>query len=322
MADLYLGIDVGGTKSLLVTLDPASPVTPAMAGHRARRAATPRGAIEQRELVDHLAHLVVDEVAAAGRDGDRIVAVGIGMPGLVSREGVLRAAPNLDGVGDLDVAGGLAAVVDLPVLVDNDATCATLAEWRHGAGRGADDIVVVALGTGIGGGVIAGWELQHGAQGFAGELGHMIVDPLGWECPCGRRGCWERYASGSALPALARAHPDLAHSALAAALATGLTGEQMQDAARAGDRVAIDVFATFARCVAVGLSNLTNLLDPDRIVIAGGVSSSADLFLAAVRDAVGGLVYQPERRRLPDIVPAEFGEHAGAVGAALLCVVA
>lgn len=320
MADLHLGIDVGGTKSLVVTLDATSPITPESARRRARRAATPRGTVDQRALVDHLSRLIGEEVAAAGSSGDRIVGVGIGMPGLVTRAGVLRSAPNLDGVGDLDVAGGLAAAVDLPVLVDNDATCATVAEWLHGAGRGVSDLLVVALGTGIGGGVVAGGEVQRGAQGFAGEFGHMIVDPLGWDCPCGRRGCWERYASGSALSALARAHPDVERSALAPSLATDLTGERVRQAARDGDPVAIEVFASFARWVAVGLSNLTNLLDPDRIVIAGGVSSSNDLFLDAVRRDLGELVYQPERRRLPDIVPAVLGEHAGAVGAALLGV--
>ena len=177
--------------------------------------------------------------------------------------------------------------------------------------------MVVALGTGIGGGVVSGGELQHGAQGFAGEFGHMIIDPLGWDCPCGRRGCWERYASGSALSALARARPDLDRSTLASS-AAGPSGEEVEHAARAGDRVAREVFVEFARWVAVGLANLTNLLDPDRIVIAGGVSSSIDLFLEPVRDGLRDLVYQPERRRLPDIVGAEFGEHAGAVGAALL----
>lgn len=317
MADLHLGIDVGGTKSLIVPLDPATPVSIESVRRRSRRAPTPRGSVEQYVLVEHLGRLIVDEMAAVARAGDRIVAVGVGMPGLVTHSGVLRAAPNLDGVGDLDVAGALAEVVDLPVRVDNDATCATWAEWRHGAGRGASDLMVVALGTGIGGGVVSGGEIQRGAQGFAGEFGHMIVDPHGWDCPCGRRGCWERYASGSALPALARTHPDLGRSTLASS-ADGLSGEVVERAARAGDPVAREVFADFARWVAVGLANLTNLLDPDRIVIAGGVSSSIDLFLESARDGLRDLVYQPERRRLPAIVGAEFGDHAGAVGAALL----
>jgi glucokinase len=317
MADLRLGIDVGGTKSLLVVVDDSEQITPDGARSRSRRVPTPRRTADQSALIEHLVRLIDDERSAAERRGDRLVSVGIGMPGLVTRTGVLRAAPNLDGVGDLDVAAGVRASVGLPVAVDNDATCATVAEWVLGAGRGVDDLVMVSLGTGIGGGIVSGGVLQRGTQGFAGEFGHMIVDPSGWECPCGRRGCWERYASGTALPALLRAYP-APGGAPPAVDGIDLTGRDVEDAARAGDRTAIEVFETFAGWVAVGLASITNLFDPSRIVLGGGVSTASDLFLDEARRRLGDLVYRPERRRLPEVVLAEFGEHAAAVGAALI----
>jgi glucokinase len=316
MADLRLGIDVGGTKSLVVTVaDPGSP-EPDTVRRSSHRVATPRGTTDQSVLVEHLIRLVSDEIEAAARHGDRIVSVGVGMPGLVTRQGVLRAAPNLDGIGDLDVAGGLRARVDLPVAVENDATCAALAEWLLGAATGLDDVVVVSLGTGIGGGVVAGGALQRGSQGFAGEVGHMIVDPTGRECPCGRRGCWERYASGAALPESWRSRPDRETSSLAGSTEM-LTGAMIEAAARAGDQVALAVFDDFADWLAVGLASLTNILDPVRIVLGGGVSEVHDLFIDRARLRLGELVYRPERRRLPDLVVAAFGDHAAAVGAAL-----
>ena len=127
------------------------------------------------------------------------------MPGLITLDGVLRSSPNVPTVTELDVAGRLGERLGRRVAVSNDATCAALAEWRTGAGRGVDDMVMVTLGTGIGGGVVAAGRLVVGANGFTGEFGHMVVDPDGPPCVCGRRGCWERYASGSGLAQLARA---------------------------------------------------------------------------------------------------------------------
>ncbi len=158
--------------------------------------------------------------------------------------------------------------------VTNDATCAALAEWRFGAGRGVDDMVMVTLGTGIGGGVVAGGRLIVGANGFAGEFGHMVVDPDGPPCPCGRRGCWERYASGSGLAQLARAAAVGGRLRRVVEVAGGdagmVRGEHVQAAAREGDPGAVAVVDEFARWVALGLVNLTNALDPARFVLGGG----------------------------------------------------
>ena len=133
-----------------------------------------------------------------------VARLGVGAAGLVTRDGVLRAGPNLPGITELPLRDELADRLGRDVMVDNDATCASYAEWQLGAGRGAHDLALVTLGTGIGAGFVVGGELQRGAHGFAGEPGHMVVDPNGRLCVCGQRGCWERYASGSGLADVAR----------------------------------------------------------------------------------------------------------------------
>jgi len=303
-----VGIDVGGTKAQAVVLDHAGDVV-----ETAQRP-TPRGDHSLEALIDVLIELA-DEV---GHEGS----VGVGVPGLVTRSGVLRAAPNLDGVADFAVAELLSDRLGSDVHVDNDATCATVAEWLLGAGRGTSDMMLVTLGTGIGGGAVANGALLRGANGFAGEFGHMVVDPSGPQCPCGRRGCWERYASGSGLAMLAR-EAATGHRLRDVVRQAGgdpqaVRGEHVQAAAREGDPEALAVIDDFSRWVALGLANLTNVLDPELFVLGGGLASGSDLYLDPIRRWYGELLYQPHLRPIPRIEFARWGPLAGAVGAALL----
>jgi glucokinase len=298
------GVDVGGTKCLGVLVVGGEIV----AQHRLP---TPRG---------HAA--IADTIVEVARALGSHDSLGVGVPGLVSRQGVLRAAPNLSGVADFDVAGMVADRVGHAVTVDNDATCAALSEWRLGAGAGSDDMVLVTLGTGIGGGLVLGGVLQRGHNGFTGEYGHMVVDPDGPPCVCGRRGCWERYASGAGLARLAREAAvggRLRHVVdMAGGDAELVRGEHVQRAARAGDPGAVAVVEEFGRWVAIGLVNLTNALDPERFVLGGGLAAGADLYLGPIKRWFGELLYSPQLRPHPSVVFAALGEHAGAVGAALL----
>lgn len=306
-----IGIDVGGTKSQGVALDPSGVVV--ATSHRA----TPRGEGSLAAMID-----VVADISGELRGNEDAASVGIGVPGLVSRAGVLRAAPNLDGVADFPVGALLSERLGTEVDVDNDATCAAIAEWRLGAATDVDDMILVTLGTGIGGGMVIGGVVQRGTNGFAGEFGHMVVDPDGPPCPCGRRGCWERFASGSGLAMLART------AAIGGRLrsvveqvhgdAQAVRGEHVQSAARAGDPEALAVVDDFGRWVALGLSNLTNAFDPNMIVLGGGLATGADLYLEPIRRWFGDLVYQPTLRTLPQIEFATLGPLAGAIGAALL----
>ncbi len=279
------GIDVGGTKFLGVVLDDNGEIV-----------------VEKRQPTPHGGDAVVRELADFARELGPYDTLGVGVPGLVTREGVLRAAPNLIGASELPVGPLLEQLLGHPVSVDNDATCAILAEWRHGAARGFDDIVLVTLGTGIGGGLVMGGRLQRGANGFAGEIGHMVVQPDGPFCVCGRRGCWERFASGRGLQMLAG----------------GRKGEEVVAAARHGDRESLVVIDTFAHWVALGLVNLTNLLDPACIVLGGGLAAAPDMFLGPIKREFVSLLYSPENRPQPNLVFAKLGEQAGAIGAALL----
>lgn len=303
-----IGIDVGGTKALGVALDEHGIVV------AEEKRPTPRGEDSLNPLVD----VLVDLAGSLGFDGS----LGVGVPGLVTRSGVLRAAPNLDGVADFEVGRLVSARLGGNIQVDNDATCATVAEWKLGAAAGTDNMMLVTLGTGIGGGMVANGAVQRGLNGFAGEFGHMVVHPNGPRCPCGRRGCWERYASGSGLAMLAREAATGRRLRAVVRHAGGdpqdVRGEHVQAAARDGDPEALDVIDDFGRWVALGLSNLTNAFDPEMFVLGGGLAAGADLYLAPIIKWYGELLYQPHLRPMPRVEFAKWGPLAGAVGAALL----
>jgi glucokinase len=300
-----IGIDVGGTKCLGVVLDDDGEVI------EEQRRPTPPGS---HAFVDTLA-----ELAGALGVTDSL---GIGVPGLVTRSGVIKASPNLVDIHDFPVGDMLSERLGFRVNVDNDATCAAAAEWKVGAAKGATDMIMVTLGTGIGGGVIAGGQLIRGANGFTGEIGHIVVDPDGPPCPCGRRGCWERYASGSGLARLAREAAIGKRLRRVVELAGGdpddVRGENVQAAAREGDEDALRVVDTFGRWVALGLVNLTNVLDPQMFVLGGGLAASSDLYIAPIQKWFTTLLYAPDLRPHPKLMFAALGERAGAVGAAVM----
>lgn len=300
-----MGIDVGGTKCLGVVLGDDGEVV------KCERRPTQR---DPEAIIDTL----VDLVASLSP----VTSLGVGVPGLVTRSGVLRAAPNLVDVTDFQVGRLLGERLGFEVHVDNDATCAAAAEWKTGVAKGASDVVMVTLGTGIGGGIIAGGVLQRGANGFAGEIGHMVVHPDGPPCPCGRSGCWERFASGSGLARLAREAAVGKRLRRVVELAGGdadlVRGEDVQAAAREGDPEALEVIDHFGRWVALGLVNLANILDPEMFVLGGGLAASSDLYIGPIQRWFTTLLYAPDVRPHPTLSFATLGEKAGAVGAALL----
>jgi len=297
-----IGIDVGGTKCLGVVVEGREIVAEI-------RRPTPKS---PSAIIDTLADIVHEL-------GDHDV-VGVGVPGLVTRQGFIRASPNLTDVADFDVAGLLSRRLARDVVVENDATCAAIAEWKLGAAVGVDDAVVVTLGTGIGGGLIVGGRVVRGHNGFAGEVGHMVVDPNGPSCPCGRRGCWERFASGSALGAMARAvmrAGGLMRLGSVVADVSEVRGEHVCELAEAGDSQARGIVDEFAHWVAIGLVGLANILDPACIVIGGGLARSHEVVMEPVRRHFADLLYSPDLRPHPRLEIARFGEVAGALGAAI-----
>jgi glucokinase len=305
---VVVGLDVGGTKVLGVAIDPRDPTTIVAEG----RVPTPEGGAG---LVDTL-HELTDSL------GPTPDAVGVGVPGLVDRAGTLHMGPHLRRINEVPLARLLLERTGVPTVVDNDANCHAVGEQAVGAAAGAVDALVVTLGTGIGAGIISGGALLRGAHGFAGEPGHMIVDPNGPPCPCGKRGCWERFASGTGLGRLARDAASGGRLDAAVAIAGGdpeaVRGEHVTASARAGDAESQAVLDAFSRWIALGLANLVNVLDPAVIVIGGGLVEAADLLLPEVRTRFAALVLAGEHRPVVPIVPAVLGERAGAIGAALL----
>ena len=305
-----IGVDIGGTKILGIAVDDSG----RRVGVEVRRP-TPHGT---GALFDAIVG-VIGEVRASAGDVD---AIGVGIAGLVDHSGRLAVGPNLPGIRDVPIGDELRSRLDQEVVVDNDATCATWAEVQVGAAKGATDAFLVTLGTGIGGGQVCGGVLQRGANGFAGEPGHMVVDPKGPPCPCGRRGCWERFASGSGLARLAREAAEAGRGHRLVELAGGdvenVRGEHVTRAATEGDAEAIEVFRDFGWWAALGIANLVNILDPQIVVVGGGLVEAGEIVMAPIRAAFADLVLAGEHRPEVPVVPAALGEDAGAIGAALL----
>lgn len=305
---VHVGVDVGGSKVLAVVVAPDGSVV------RRARAVTP-GRLVSPELVEDALTLAVTEAAA----GEEVAAVGVAAAGFVDASGErVVFAPHLPWRGE-DVRRRLAERWGTPVVLDNDANCAAHAEVTFGAARGASLVVAVTLGTGIGGALVVDGRVLRGATGMAGEFGHMQVVPDGAPCECGRRGCWEQYSSGNALVRYARAR--LGHEpSVLVELCDGdpahLTGPMVTEAAAEGDLVARSAFASVGEWLGIGLANLVAAVDPELVVVGGGVSAAGDRLLQPARDALARSVVGAGHRRLPLVVPAALGPDAGAIGAA------
>ncbi|HTW06219.1 MAG TPA: ROK family protein [Acidimicrobiales bacterium] len=317
MADLdrcAIGVDIGGSKVLAVLLGPEGRV------EATARLATPvSGGADQ--VVDAVLAVSAEVAGTAGTAAE--LPLGVGIPGMVDRSGVARFCPHLHSVDGVDLRAELAqprAPASVTTVL-NDATAACWAEHIAGAGEGFDDMLMVTLGTGIGGGAVFGGRLVEGAHGFAGEIGHMVIDPHGPPCPCGKRGCWERFASGSALGRLAREAAEAGTLDRVVALAGGdpeaVRGEHVTAAALAGDRGARAVMENFAWWLALGLANLANALDPAAIVLGGGLMQAGDVVMAPLKRAFAELAEAADARGV-ELRAAALREQSGAIGAAML----
>ncbi|GGB90523.1 glucokinase [Knoellia flava TL1] len=309
---LAIGIDIGGTKVAGGVVDEDGQVLV-----RARRD-TPHRSKRPRVVEDTIVD-VVEELRAQRPD---VTAVGIGAAGFVAADrATVVFAPHLSWRHE-PLRDALSKRIDAPILVENDANAACWAEWRFGAAQGESDVVMVNLGTGIGGAILMHGELIRGRYGIAGEFGHMQVVPEGQRCECGNRGCWEQYASGNALVREARAMI-LANSPVATDLAARvdgradeLTGPIVTEAAREGDATATELLAEIGHWLGIGIANLAAAFDPGTFVIGGGVSAAGELLLGPAREnfrrRLTGRGYRPEAQ----VVAARLGNEAGLIGAA------
>jgi glucokinase len=317
---LTVGVDVGGTSVRAGLTDATGAVLDL------RRAATPRSGDALEDAITSVVAELVDEHGRASRvrSGSGVAAVGLAVAGFVAERRLVRFAPHLPWRW-ADVAERVQRRLGVPVLLEHDANAAAVAEHRFGAAAGAQVAVLLALGTGIGSALLLGGELFRGAHGVAPELGHLRVVPDGRPCPCGKRGCWERYCSGTALVTtalelVAGRHGDSGapRAREVAADPGGVSGRRVAAAARAGDPVGVRAMGELARWLGEGLALVADLYDPEIVVIGGGVAQAAPLFLDQAREHYAATVTGAGYRPLARIRTSHLGDQAGIVGSALL----
>ncbi len=309
-ASLSIGIDIGGTKVLGGVVDESGKI---LATHREP---TPKqGGQALTQTIADVAHVLLKDYPAT--------ALGVSAAGFVSSDRqTMLATPNISDWNGINLKVELEKLVQLPTVIENDANAAAWGEARHGAGRNHPQMLMITLGTGVGGGAIIDGKLFRGAFGTATEFGHLRVVPNGALCGCGARGCFEQYASGNALVRHTReaisARPDAAHNLLARGDGTieGLTGAHITQAAQAGDPIALAGFNTTADWVGAGIASLSVLFDPSIVVIGGGVIDAGEIILGPTRIAMERYMPFHGKHPLPEIVGAVLGNDAGLVGAA------
>ena len=314
MSDLAIGIDIGGTKVAGGVVDENGEIRA-----RARRD-TPHPSKRPQIVEDTIVGVIEDLLGQTARED--VVAVGVGAAGWVSADrATILFAPHLSWRNE-PLQERLSTRVPVPVYVDNDANAAGWAEHRFGAGRGETHLMMITLGTGIGGALVMDGQVQRGRYGVAGEYGHMMVVPGGHRCECGNRGCWEQYASGNALVREARslllANSPVAHDLLErlGGEDQSLTGPVITEAAQDGDQTCVELIADIGRWLGTGLANLAAAFDPGSFVIGGGVSAAGDLLLGPARETFARELTGRGYRPMAQILQASLGNEAGLIGAA------
>ena len=308
---MYIGIDVGGTNLKAGLVDQSGTI---LAVER-----TPLDFRGPESFADTLASLAKAVMASGGAAAQDVEYVGIGIPGAVAGGDILYTA-NIP-MKNVPLEKLFRQHLDLPVLLGNDADCAAVGEWSCGVGRGTKHFIVITLGTGVGGGMILNGKLYSGC-GAGGEVGHIVVQKDGVPCNCGRRGCWEAYASATGLiretKEAMEQHPESALHAVAAANG-GVEGRTAFQAAEQGDETALAVCRAYAEYLAAGLTNLVNILHPEAVALGGGVAAAPEhLLLEPVREIVARECYARHVDQVPRIIRAELGNDAGIIGAAML----
>lgn len=296
MSDAVIGVDFGGTVLKAALVEDGQVL-------EERSAPTPRGE-EPSATMERIAGLVKElRPEPAG--------VGLAIPGEVDDDGICVRLPNVPGFEAYPIVEALEALVACPVRVENDATVAALGELRHGHGREFEAFLLLTLGTGVGGGFVFDGSLRRGAHGFAGEVGHVMIDSSdeAWPCGCGLLGCLEAYAGTAGLLR--------AFEANGGGAGADVTPADVAAAARAGQRAGLAAFQCQGRALGLALSSLQNALDLDAVVFTGGISASFDLAEAALREALESRSYAAQLSRVP-LLQSALGSSAGVIGAAEL----
>jgi glucokinase len=301
--EVVAGVDLGGTSAKIGIVDRAGTIL-----------ARDRVAIDARAAFEDIAGPVAARLAAllAEVGSGRPEGIGIGAPGFHDPETgtVVGGSENIPAMAGRSLAADLGAKLAAPGWADNDATCAAGAELAYGAGRGLRGFLLIAIGTGIGGGLVLGGKVWRGVRGFAGEIGHVSIDPEGPSCPCGSRGCLEQYASG---PAIVRAW----RAGAGPRAGEAASPFEVARLARAGDEAALEAFEKAGRALGQALGGVVNLLDVEACLVGGGVAEAGEVLLAPVRRGLRRFAY-PLLAEGFRVIRAQFGNDAGLLGAAAL----
>lgn len=320
MGKYIIGIDLGGTKIATAVADSK--------GNILKQINIPT-------LADKGADIVIDRVISSvdkileesGINIKDVASLGIGVPGHVdAQKGIITKAPNLPGFENIEIRKKLKKHFPIEIIIDNDANAATIGEFKLGAGKNKQNMLFITVSTGIGGGLVIGGNIYHGSSNNAGEIGHMILDPKGPKCNCGNRGCLEAFASG---PAMAkRAIKKLSNeskireeASILVNMVDGdvekITSKEISIAASEGDKFSMEIIKENAEYIGIGLVNIINVIDPEVIVLGGGVSMIGKPLFKAIKKTMENYS-SINKNNLPDVIPAELGYDAGIIGAIAL----
>lgn len=310
-----IGVDVGGTNVKIALVNKKGEIT-------FSKTVPTRAEMGYEYTIGNIKQSIKDLLEEAKIDKNALEGIGFGFPGQIDCDnGIVRLAPNIPGWVNVPIAEIMQKEFDVPVKVDNDVRCAALAELNFGAGVGCHNLICITVGTGIGSGLIVNGKLVRGASNAAGEIGHVKLEMKdGLICGCGDTGCMEAYASGPAIVAMAKEYIAGGKSTKFREIAgdtDNITPATVAEAAKQGDVVAKRIFTIMGEYIGIGLSSVVNLLNPEKIVIGGGVADAGDLLLEPIKKTLKDRA-MPIQGAAVEIVPAQLGNTAGIIGASLL----
>ena len=309
---VVIGVDLGGTNLRTALLSEDGNILD-------KRKEASHASDGWKKVVARLIDNIVRQREIAVERGFFVTAVGVGAPGIIKMDkGVVVKSPNFPDWNNLPLKEELEKALHIPVVIENDANAAALGEQWRGAGHGIGSMILLTLGTGVGGGIVLNDKIWHGADGMAGEIGHMTIFPDGRPCSCGNIGCLEMYASARGIvksycEALETTNPE------ACSVPTAITSEIVYQEARAGNERAIRIMNEMGRLLGIGIANLINIFNPEMIVIGGGVKDAWNLFINATNQEIMRRAFQVPAERT-NIVPSLLGDDAGMVGAAAVAL--
>jgi glucokinase len=311
-----IGIDLGGTHLRASLVDVAS-------GEISQYHRVQTHAHEGHEkVIERMIKLIGDVILQSGMDKNDITAIGIGVPGTPNiHTGQIKFLPNLPGQWrGVELAKIISSRLDLPVNVLNDVRSITFGEWKFGAGQGAESMVCIAIGTGIGGGIIINNKLHLGIEGTAGEVGHIVVEPDGLPCGCGGRGCLEMYASGPAIASLGVKFALHGHTTKIAELVNydirSISAETITQAAKESDPAALFIIKQAGKYLGIAISSILVTISPQKVIIGGGVAEAGEVLLSTIRETLMERVHMMPVDQV-ELTTTKLGNTAGLVGSAL-----